>query len=74
LTTASIAYLSSVPLEFLFLDHLQISRSNILSKSGKGSEGKADCAASIGGIFLSITHPARFPPSAAGAGKEKFGG
>jgi hypothetical protein len=31
------------------MDHLQISGSNILRRPDKGAEGKADCAASIGG-------------------------
>jgi hypothetical protein len=37
------------------LGHLQISWSKYFMKAWQGAEGKADCAASIGGILLSIT-------------------
>jgi hypothetical protein len=36
-----------------FMDHLQISGSNILRRPDKVAEGKTDCAASIGGISAS---------------------
>jgi hypothetical protein len=39
-------------------------------KSAKGSEGKKDCAASIGGYSLSHRPPSSLPQSSAEAGKQ----
>jgi len=50
--------------------HLQISGSNIFQSPDKGAEGKADCAASIGGISASHKPPACLPQSGAGRGKK----
>jgi hypothetical protein len=55
------------------LDHLQISWSNFLGRPGKGLDGKADCAASIGGISPSINPLFAFSKAKRAAGKEIFG-
>jgi hypothetical protein len=54
-------------------DHLPFRWSYFLGKPGKGPEGKADCAASLGGIWPLAILPTGLPPSEAGAGKDFFG-
>jgi hypothetical protein len=54
----------------IFLDHLQISGSNILRRPDKGAEGKADCAASIGGISASYKPLLAFRKAERGRGKK----
>jgi hypothetical protein len=52
------------------MDHLQISGSNILRRPDKGAEGKADCAASIGGISASHKPLLAFRKAKRGQGKK----
>jgi hypothetical protein len=58
--------------KIMYLDPLQISRSNILLRPGKGPEGRADCAAGIGGISASHEPPGCLPQTGAGTAKECF--
>jgi len=50
--------------------YLQIRGSNILRRPDKGVEGKADCAASIGGISASHTPLLAFRKAERGRGKK----
>ena len=52
------------------MDHFQISGSNILRRPDQVAEGKADCAASIGGIFLSTIPLATFLKAERGCEKK----
>jgi hypothetical protein len=45
-----------------------------LQRPGKGPGAKADCAASLGGIVLTVTPFFRLPQSAAGARGPRFKG
>ena len=54
----------------MFKDYLQISGSNILRRPDKGAKGKADCAASIGGI--SASHKPLLAFRKAQRGREKI--
>ena len=53
-----------------YFDHLQISGSNILQRPDKDAEGKADCAASIGG--MSASHKALLAFRKAEGGERNF--
>jgi len=54
----------------IFSDHRQISGSNILRRPDKGAEGKADCAASSGGISASHKPLLAFREAERGRGKK----
>ncbi len=54
----------------IFSDHLQIRGSNILRRPDQGAEGKADCAASTGGISASHTPLLAFRKAERGRGKK----
>jgi hypothetical protein len=72
MTKMGLKGLFTISSKLIFWDHLQISRSNILWRPDKSAEGKADCAASIGGISTFHKPPACLPQSGAGVGKESF--
>jgi hypothetical protein len=66
MTKMGLKGLFTISSKLIFWDHLQISRSNILWRPDKSAEGKADCAASIGGISTFHKPPACLPQAERG--------